>query len=510
MVESIVLKELINFDDEKIKFENGLIVFTGPSGAGKSVLMSTILGSFGFGVQNYASLCEISLSKPNDMDSELYVLEDELYIKTIKKDKVRFLINDQNISKKSLEEMFNPYVKYLSVRDKSVLDSQSLLDLVDDFIISKDESYKQKIDNFGLKFDELKNAQKELSFIIEKETKTDDLIEFAKFEIQKIESINPKVNEYEELMEVKQKLSKIDKIKESIESIEPIFEYESKIAEFHRLLDIDSSSISDMFNDIRIEIDEAVSKNIELEDMDIESVLNRIESLSSLKNKYGSIEEALAFRDKKKEELDGLSHIKEDKSKLENFIKEQSSLLDQLARDISSVRRKEFNNILEILNPLLKDLKLTEASFEISETSMNSRGIDEIDIKLGGSKISTLSGGEFNRLRLALLVSGTSHITQGSKGVLIFDEIDANVSGDESIAIANMLLKLSKNYQIFAISHQPQLTSSANQHFLVDKKDGVSTVKLLNSSEKIIEIARMISGESVTNEAIEFAKNLLK
>lgn len=509
MVESIVLKELINFDDEKIKFENGLIVFTGPSGAGKSVLMSTILGSFGFGVQNYASLCEISLSKPNNMDSELYVLEDELYIKTIKKDKVRFLINDQNISKKSLEEMFNPYVKYLSVRDKSVLDSQSLLDLVDDFIISKDESYKQKIDNFGLKFDELKNAQKELSLIIEKETKTDDLIEFAKFEIQKIESINPKVNEYEELMEVKQKLSKIDKIKESIESIEPIFEHESKVAEFYRLLDIDSSSVSDMFNNIRIEIDEAVSKNMELEDMDIEAVLNRIESLSSLKNRYGSIEEALAFRDKKKEELEGLSHIKEDKSKLENFIKEQISLLDKLSNDISSIRAKEFHNILEILNPLLKDLKLTEASFEISKTSMHARGADEIDIKLGGSKISTLSGGEFNRLRLALLVSSTSHITQGSKGVLIFDEIDANVSGDESIAIANMLLKLSKNYQIFAISHQPHLASKANQHILITKDKDRSKTLVLDKNGRVEEIARIISGERKTQEAIDFAMKLL-
>ncbi len=89
------------------------------------------------------------------------------------------------------------------------------------------------------------------------------------------------------------------------------------------------------------------------------------------------------------------------------------------------------------------------------------------------------------------------------------DEIDANLSGKESEAISKVLITLSKNYQIFAISHQPQLTASANQHFLVDKKDGVSSVKLLNNNEKITEIARMISGENVTDEAIEFAKNIL-
>ena len=509
MIESIVLKELIDFENEKIDFTQGLIVFTGPSGAGKSVLMSAILGSFGLNVQNYASMCEISISKPSDMDSDLLLLEDDLYVKTIKKDKVRFLVNDQNISKKTLEEIFNPYVKYLSVRDKGILDSQTLISIVDDFISSRDENYKKMLDDFGLMFFELKKAQKELSLIVEKETKVNDLIEFAKFEIQKIDTINPKVDEYEELLEIKQKLSKLDKIKESIGALENIFDYESKIAEFYRLLDIDGSGVFDMFNNIRIDIDEAVSKNMELEDMDIEAVLNRIESLSSLKNRYGSIEEALAFRDKKKEELESFNHIIEDKTSLEKFIKEQEKMLEQSSSLISSIRTKETNNILSILNPLLKDLKLPQASFEISKTAMNLTGVDEMDIRLGGSKTSTLSGGEFNRLRLALLVSSATNTPENSKGVLIFDEIDANVSGDESIAIANMLLKLSKNYQIFAISHQPHLASKANQHILITKDEKKSKTVVLDKNGRVEEIARIISGEIKTQEAIDFAMKLL-
>lgn len=95
-------------------------------------------------------------------------------------------------------------------------------------------------------------------------------------------------------------------------------------------------------------------------------------------------------------------------------------------------------------------------------------------------------------------------------GILFLDEIDANLSGKESDAISKVLKKLSNSYQIFAISHQPQLTSSADQHFLVDKLNGKSFVKELNSKEKINEIARMISGEKVTPEALDFAKNLLK
>jgi DNA repair protein RecN (Recombination protein N) len=95
-------------------------------------------------------------------------------------------------------------------------------------------------------------------------------------------------------------------------------------------------------------------------------------------------------------------------------------------------------------------------------------------------------------------------------GILFLDEIDANVSGKESSAIATVLKTLSKSYQIFAISHQPQLTAAADIHFLVDKKGNHSCVKSLNNEEKINEIARMISGENITSEAKSFAHNLLQ
>jgi DNA repair protein RecN (Recombination protein N) len=92
----------------------------------------------------------------------------------------------------------------------------------------------------------------------------------------------------------------------------------------------------------------------------------------------------------------------------------------------------------------------------------------------------------------------------------MLDEIDANLSGKESQSIAQVLSQLSKSYQIFAISHQPQLSATANEHFLIQKHNNISTVKLLNKDERISEISRMISGENITKEAIIFAKELLK
>ena len=154
-------------------------------------------------------------------------------------------------------------------------------------------------------------------------------------------------------------------------------------------------------------------------------------------------------------------------------------------------------------------LYLNSATIDLGIKDLDSQGLDYIDFKLNGVSLQTISSGEYNRLRLALL-SAIAKLDIDENGILFLDEIDANLSGKESEAIAKVLISLSKNYQIFAISHQIQLTSSADQHFLVEKNNDISTVRELQKNEKIVEIARMISGENVTNEALNFAKNLIK
>ncbi len=508
MIEKLLLKELVAFEKISLDFSNGLVVFTGPSGAGKSVLMGALLSNFGYSMPSYASVCEMSISKPEDMQNELYMLDNELVVKSLKKDKVRYYLNDQNIPKKSLEEIFSPYVRYLSVRDKGGLDSKTLLSIVDNSISSRDDKYKDKLSLFKEKYYELKSAQKELDEIYAKESKLADLIEMTTFEIQKIDSIDPKIGEDEELLEVKQQLSRIDKLKDTLNNMQGIFEFEHKVFELYRLANKDSSLFADAINQLRVDVQDMVALSGELEEMDIESVLNRIEALSSLKNRYGSIEEAIAYKDRKTAELSGYKHIEEDKSELEHFISEQSKVLDAISKEVSIARMDEIEVLKSRIDPLLEQLKLPNIYFEAGLVSMTESGIDEITIGLGSSKISTLSGGEFNRLRLALLVAGTSRASK-QQGVVILDEIDANVSGDESIAIANMLVELSNIYQVFAISHQPHLASKANQHILVTKDSDKSQAIILDDEGRIEEIARIVGGEQKSDEALKFARALL-
>ena len=129
-------------------------------------------------------------------------------------------------------------------------------------------------------------------------------------------------------------------------------------------------------------------------------------------------------------------------------------------------------------------------------------------ITAGGTEVFNLSAGEFNRMRLALLAAKVKFNTASNTRVLFLDEIDANLSGEESASVANVLKFLAERFQVFAISHQAQLTSKADRHFLVRKNKDKTAIKELSREERIEEIARIVSGEEVTKEALEYAKKL--
>jgi DNA repair protein RecN (Recombination protein N) len=504
MINRVFIKELLGFNSINLEFERGLIVITGPSGAGKSVFMGAILANFGFANQE-AKLCEVELSKPKNLSSELFDLEDDIVIKAIKKDRVRFFLNEQNISKRALKELFKEYVSYISVRDKSGFESEKLLELIDNYI--DDSSFKNLKSSYIKEFKEYQQKSLELKELKEKIKASNDRLEFLKFEIEKIEKINPKEGEYEELLKVKKQLSKLDKIKEIALSASEIFNYEDSIYELFNMLDKDSSYFNDAMNTLRGDIEDIEALSEDLADIDIEEVLNRLEDLEGLNRRFGSIKEALEYLEAKREELITFENIESNLSELESNLSKLEKTLIEKAAKISKKREAIAKRVQKELAKYLKELKLPAAQFKFKKQELSSSGVDEVSIFMDGVGVESLSGGEFNRVRLALL---TVFANSSNEGVIILDEIDANVSGDESIAIANMISKLSKSFQIFAISHQPHLSSKANTHILVNKKDGKSEAKVLNKEQRVNEIARIIGGESFNKESLEFAKKVLE
>ncbi|MCT7555257.1 DNA repair protein RecN [Aliarcobacter butzleri] len=508
MITRVYLKNCLSFDEVDLEFKSGLNIFTGPSGAGKSILMQEILSLFAL-TEVKADIGEVNLNNSKICD-EVYDIsfEEDIVIKSIKKDKTRYFLNNQTISKKNLYDFSTKLIKHLNLRDTSEFDSAKLVGFLDRLCSEKNSNFIQIKNSFDNLYKDFIQTKKELDKIIEDETKLEDLKEFVKFEIDKIEQINPKVDEYEELNEIKKRLAKKEKIEVAINKASGILEFNQSVNNVLELMEVDSSFFDETMNELNNIFEKFNDSLIELDDINIENVLDRIEKLSSLQKRFGSIKECLEYKEQKIKELESYENISFQKENLEKKYENLHKEIKELSQKISALRKENSKILEEKINQYLQFLYLSNAKIIFEEKSLDSTGIDEIKFQLNQVALETISSGEYNRLRLALLTS-MSELDIGENGILFLDEIDANLSGKESEAIAKVLVKLSSSYQIFAISHQTQLTSSANQHFLVDKQNGKSSVKLLNKEEKINEIARMISGEKVTSEALEFAKNLL-
>lgn len=508
MIERFYLKDYLSFKESELNFRSGLVVFTGPSGSGKSILMNSILSSLG-GASCEAALCESSVTWDINAE-EIGIENDEINVfKHIKKENSRYFINNQGLSKKAIGTVASSYLRHLSLKDFSDFENENLLTILDERIEGKSGGIGEIKHRYKDVYKEHQKVKQELKKIEEEEKKIVELKEFAAFEIKKIEDINPNVGEDEELLKIKKELSKKEKVLEHIGRAYEIFNLEHHVSSALDSLESESAFFDDAMNELRAILDSAESKFSALDEVDIEDVLNRIEELSGLKRRYGSIEEAVEYKEQKKLELEKYENIEVAKGDLEARYKSLDKELEDLATKLSSLRKKALVSFENDLNSYLKNLYLRDAKVTLEQVGFSEHGIDELSIQLNETQLSKISTGEFNRLRLAILAI-KSEFMKRQGGVLMLDEIDANLSGEESMSVAKVLRQLSKHFQIFVISHQPQLTSMGDQHFLVYKDDTISKTKELNFDEKVDEIARIISGENISNEAKKFARELLE
>ena len=507
MIERLHVKNQLSFEECDLSFKEGLIAFTGPSGAGKSVFMQAILSLFGHGEPS-ASSVEATITDKIDLE-EYGLQSDEVNVfKYLKAKTTRYFINTQSVSRKSMSQITSSFINYLSVKDSQEFENERLLTLLDALIDIEQPLHVKSVEEYKELFFEYKKQQAKLDIIEQKEKKIEELKEFASFEINKIDEVSPKIGEDEELMHIKRTLSKKEKIQESLSSANSIFGAESSVSEFLSLIEKESGFFDEAMNELRAIIEDEVDRLNDLDEQDVESLLERIEKISSLKSRYGSIEEILEYREKKKQELEEYENISFEKENLQKECKEKLAILDTKSQAISLLRQKYISALNSKINSYLEMLYMPEVNLVNTKVELDEYGCDALHVELGRVNIKKISSGEYNRLRLAFIATTSEYLLEES-GILILDEIDANLSGKESMSVAKVLKQLSRQYQIFAISHQPQLSSQADQHFFVHKENGKSEVKMLNPDERVVELARMVSGEEVSAEATKFAKTLL-
>lgn len=506
MIERLLIKENLSFEEAQIELQKGLVVFTGVSGAGKSVLMDAILALFGI-KDSLGTLVEALMDV--EIDFDLYGLEQEEFVvlKALKKEKVRYFFNNQAMSRKQVKEICSHFIRYISQKEKNDFTNENLLALLDQVAVSSDKKYNRTLVDYKEVYKNYREIEGKLKAISEEEKKVEELKEFARFEIQKIDQIGPQPEEYEELMEIKKKLSQKEKVENKIVSAQQIFNFEHEVYEVLELLNEKSDFLDDALQELRTVLESASDAFAELDEVNIEEVLDRIEQLSSLKRRYGSIEEALEYRNQKAQELEHYENLSFEKENLQKALNEIRENFDSLLGEMSKNRKKALQVLNQKMNEALKLLNLSHFESLLEEKEPDVLGKDSIKLTLNGTELESVSSGEFNRLRLALLVLKSTYMEE--QGVLILDEIDANLSGEESEGVAKVLKMLSASYQVFAISHQPHICIQCDQHFMVTKEDGVSKVREIKGEAREIEVARMISGSEITQEARNFAKKAL-
>ncbi|MBZ7934654.1 DNA recombination protein RecN [Campylobacter sp. W0065] len=506
MINRIFIKENLGFKEAKLEISKGLTVFTGLSGAGKSILFKGILSAFAIS-DSEARIVELGLDDKLNLEEYGIESEEENVFKLLKEKNTKYFINNQSIAKKSLQNLSKSFIKYLSAKENNEFSNEKFLRILDALEIQNNPQFENFLSEFKEDFNNYTRLSEELNQILDEERKIEELKEVAKIQIEKIQSINPKIGEYEELLILKKKLSKKDKLDEAWQKASVIFDLEKIVIDALNLSEKDPTFFSECLNELRLILE---SQKIEDFDFDIEKILDRIENLSFLMKRYGSIENALEILKQKKQELEHYENLSFEKKELEKKFEKAKDKLEKSTKILTQTRINNLEKLQNCLNEYLKNLYMKDAILSLDESKViSSMGKDEINLNINFANLKNLSSGELNRLRLAFIATECKILGQGS-GILFLDEIDANLSGKEAMSIAMVLDELSNFYQIFAISHLPQLSSRAHNHFLVQKKGDESFVKKLNQEERIKELARMVSGEKINEEAIEFAKTLFK
>lgn len=504
MIYQIFMRENVSFKQAELEIQGGLTVFTGLSGAGKSILFKGILSAFAL-VESEAKFVELKLDDELNLSEFGIEGDEENSFKMLKDKSAKYFINNQSIAKKPLSALSKGFVKYLSAKDSSEFSNERFLALLDALESKKDAKFSEFKANFANLYKEFALASEELAKIESEEKRIEELKELASLQIQKIEGIKPKLGEYEELMVLKKRLSKKDKIEEAWSKAKAVFELEPVVVEALNLSEVDANFFTECLNELRVV---AENQNFDELEFDIEGVLDRLEKLSSLIHRYESIENALKVLDEKKKELEHYQNLSFEKKELESKVARLNEHLQESANTLTQRRLSHLNELENLLNAYLEKLYMKDLRLRLERAEISALGQDEVQLIVSDTGLKNLSSGELNRLRLAFIATQCFVLNAG-KGIIFLDEIDANLSGKEAMSIAKVLMELSNFYQIFAISHLPQLSSTAHNHFLVEKKDGQSFVKKLRDDERINELARMVSGEEITAEAIEFAKTLL-
>ena len=551
MLRELFVKNIVLIESLNVHFKNGLSVLTGETGAGKSILLDCIGLILGNRVdfnlirnnENVASVTaifEIDDKHPviNVLEKFSVNHETELIIRREinSNGKSKCIINDVVITRNALIEITDNLIEVQGqFEDRGLLNTKTHLSLLDAFA-----DHNDLIENCREAYNSMINLLKlinEAEAIAKKNNEDND---WLKDSYDQLVLLDPKFKEEEELDKNKKYLANRTKINTAMAYIRNIIEKESGLEDLinqvikslesmYKIENENINSAIEIINGTKADIEEL--KNIvngeSLETTQgidrLDLIEDRLHALRTEARKHNcTVDDLITIRNKLKTSL---NDIKDNNFKIEDLKKEYDDAkmkFVKLSTLLSESRKKYATILTEKINDELPQLKLENAHLSINFDKVS---IDDASI-LGIDKVTFLastnsnnnmlpinkiaSGGELSRFLLAIKVVLEAAIHNRT---IIFDEIDSGIGGSVANAVGTRLAKLGASYQAMVVTHSPQVTSKGHNHYLVQKNmnnnQTYTNIIELSENEKIEEIARMLSGSNITNEAREAAFKLL-
>ena len=550
MLRELRLNNLAIIKNLDLEFNEKFIALTGETGAGKSIILNGISlligershtemirnGEENLFAEGVFELNENQKKRLNELGFEIE--DDELIITRFfdRSSKSKITVNGKRQTLSRLKELMVNIIDLVGQHEHQfLLNNEYHLHLLDRFLNDEGKELSKKIrENVS----EIKKLNLRIKNIENEKSKIEEKKDILEFQFNEINELDLKENEDSELEEEYRILFNAGKISEKLEETSQLLkegefsiltalgrarrnlEQLSDLSESYSELSEKIESVLYEIEEISYSVDNSIG-DVEINDNKLEKIVERIDKINKLKRKYGStITEILEFKDKIEKDL---SLVNFENEELENLKIQKKELVNQYFQDserLSEIRMKIAENLQNTVDIQLSDLNMENAKFKveiIKKEEITAHGTDNAEFLITTNVGETFkplakiaSGGEISRIMLALksVFSEVDNIS-----VLIFDEIDTGISGETVRRVAEKLRELSRNTQIICVTHSPQIAGKAQQQFFIKKEIEnnftETKVRELNTEERIREIARIISGDNITEASVSHAKEIM-
>ncbi len=528
----------------EIEFDSSLNIITGETGAGKSILMGALALLLGAKndsttIKDNSRSCvvegefDIARLGLEEAFAELDIEYDHQTIirRTISPSgKSRAFVNDQPVQLSDLKQLGAYLIDIHSQHQNLILSSPQFRIRAIDTIAGNEKLLAE----YGLSFATLQEAKRRLAELQSAAKRNADEEDWLRHQAEELRGAALRVGETEELEAELLTLENADTISEALQRVTQSLDEEMtgvlttlregenalrRVSEHYAA----AAELMERIHSTAVELKDisataaADLERIEANPERLDAVNARLDLIYTLQRKHRceGVEELIALRDKYAEQLSAIEHSDELLKEAEAKVAEAENEVTSLSKKLHDARVKASPAFADAVVEILRNVAMADAEFKIAVTSCTPTlsGADTVDFLFSANAAvearpieKIASGGELSRVMLALKTILAQHLALPT---IIFDEIDTGISGRTANDVGDIISRLAEQMQVIDITHSPQVASKGKRHFLVYKEQSRTHIRPLSNNERVEEIAKMLSGDTITDAALAQAKHLL-